>query len=74
MKDEILTDHLYFLSTCKELYNRAKSGYTDCPRVVVWTSENDIARAGERKTSKNIEKYCIFIFQRNLHEIFDTIL
>jgi hypothetical protein len=46
MKDEILTDHLYFLSTCKELYNRAKSGYTDCPRVVVWTSENDIAQAG----------------------------
>ena len=24
----------------------AISGYTDCPRVVVRTSENDIARAG----------------------------
>jgi hypothetical protein len=26
------------------------------------------------KTRKNIVKYCIFILQRNLHEIFDTIL
>ena len=42
----------------------AISGYTDCPKVVVWTSGNDIAQDGGQSVypdiALHISNYCVY--------------